>query len=187
MSTTAIHLILEEVPQPATDTSAHGDVLRDAVDAYEGVLLGYAQGMLGDLETARDVVQDCFLRLHRELRKGVPENVKAWLFRVCRNRAIDLLRKESRLSVVEADLLEQFQDESERNPAARAVARETHQRALELLERLPANQREVIRLKFQGDLSYKEISAVTNLSVGNVGYLLHHGLKNLRDLMHESE
>lgn len=53
------------------------------------------------------------------------------------------------------------------------------------LDRLSENQREVIRLKFQQGLSYKEISVVTGLSIGNVGFLLHTGLKRMRSLLPE--
>ena len=61
--------------------------------------------------------------------------------------------------------------------------KERFEEVLRFLERLPENQREVIRLKFQGDLSYKEISEVTGLSVSNVGFLIHTGIKRLRSLM----
>ena len=54
---------------------------------------------------------------------------------------------------------------------------------MKALDRLSENQREVIRLKFQQGLSYKEISEVTNLSTGNVGFLLHTGLKRLRSFL----
>ncbi len=53
-------------------------------------------------------------------------------------------------------------------------------RALELLESLPANQREVIRLKFQNGFSYQEISRISGHTVSNVGYLIHAGIKALR-------
>jgi RNA polymerase sigma-70 factor (ECF subfamily) len=49
-----------------------------------------------------------------------------------------------------------------------------------MLDRLPKNQREVVYLKFQCDLSYKEISEITKLSVSNVGFLMHTALKELR-------
>ena len=52
---------------------------------------------------------------------------------------------------------------------------------LKILTTLPANQQEVIRLKFQGDLSYAEISRITDLSVSNVGFLIHTGLKTIRE------
>ena len=60
---------------------------------------------------------------------------------------------------------------------------ESTTKALRYLSRLPENQQEVIRLKFQHGLSYKQISSVTRLSVTNVGFLIHTGLKTLRHRM----
>jgi RNA polymerase sigma-70 factor (ECF subfamily) len=54
---------------------------------------------------------------------------------------------------------------------------------LECLQRLPANQQRVIRLKFQERLSYQQIAEATGLSVSNVGFLIHRGLKTLRQMM----
>lgn len=54
---------------------------------------------------------------------------------------------------------------------------------LNVLSTLPTNQQEVLRLKFQGDLSYSEISRITKLSVSNVGFLIHTGLKTIRERM----
>jgi RNA polymerase sigma-70 factor (ECF subfamily) len=49
-----------------------------------------------------------------------------------------------------------------------------------MLETLPPNQREVIRLKFQNGFSYREISRISGHSVSNVGFLIHTGMKTLR-------
>ena len=65
-------------------------------------------------------------------------------------------------------------------PAAIAETRDTAGRLLRLLDSLPGNQQEVLRLKFQNGLSYREISRVTDLSVTNVGFLIHTALKSLR-------
>ena len=73
----------------------------------------------------------------------------------------------------------------EPSPAAQAEQNENTQQALRLLESLPANQKEVVRLKFQSGLSYKEISRVTNLSVSNVGFLIHTAIKTLREQMQD--
>ena len=54
---------------------------------------------------------------------------------------------------------------------------------LNTFSRLPVNQAEVLRLKFQNDLSYQEIADVTGLSASNVGFLIHTGLKRLRTLL----
>jgi RNA polymerase sigma-70 factor (ECF subfamily) len=57
---------------------------------------------------------------------------------------------------------------------------ETMSQIVRLMETLPKNQREVLRLKFQSDLSYKQISEITGLSVTNVGFLIHTAIKTLR-------
>ena len=76
---------------------------------------------------------------------------------------------------------------SDTEPSAAAERRDTLGRVLQMLDRLPDNQQEVIRLKFQGGLSYKEISTVTGHSVSNVGFLIHRGVKTLRERLHRVE
>lgn len=56
---------------------------------------------------------------------------------------------------------------------------------LKLIESLPANQREVVRLNFQNDLSYRESSCITRLSVSNVGALIHTAVKKFRAQMQQ--
>ena len=67
------------------------------------------------------------------------------------------------------------------DPRAAAERQEAVRLAVAVLESLPDNQQEVIRLKVQNGLSYREISEVTGLSVSNVGFLLHRGIKTLRE------
>lgn len=150
-----------------------------AFERYESPLVRYATWLCGDVESARDVVQDTFLRLCAEEPRDVEGHLAEWLFTVCRNRAFDVLRKESRL-----EPLSEFEIEScpanDPSPAASAELQDTTGQVLQLLKFLPSNQQEVVRLKFQFELSYKEISRVTNLTVTNVGFLLHTALKRLR-------
>ena len=63
----------------------------------------------------------------------------------------------------------------------RVENQETISRALKAMETLPDHQQEVLRLKFHDELSYKEIATVTGLTVGNIGFLIHTGLKHIRD------
>ena len=65
------------------------------------------------------------------------------------------------------------------------VSRQTVGRVLQLLEGLPRKQQEVVRLKFQHGLSYREIAVVTGHSQGNVGFLIHTAIKTLRQLLAE--
>lgn len=70
---------------------------------------------------------------------------------------------------------------AEPNPAMVMTQQESQNETLQALGDLPTNQQEVILLKFQEGLSYKEISQVTNRTVSNVGYLIHMGMKALRE------
>lgn len=154
---------------------------------YERPLVRYAFSILSDLEGARDVVQETFIRLTRiepGERPGEGKHLEAWLFTVCRHRAVDYQRKHAR--IIPMPLHDHDGISLDPDPAACAEQRDTANSLLRLLEALPPNQREVIRLKFQHDLSYKEIAAVTELSVTNVGFLLHTGLKKIRALLQES-
>ena len=174
MSSTAL-LLMEEMSPSELVESAQRD--------FEGPLTGYAASLLGgDWERARDVVQDTFIKLYRQEPGKVQGHMKSWLYTVCRNRSIDVLRKENPMHTSGGEAFETLNDERP-DPAAAAVQQERHIEVLKFVDRLPENQREVIRLKFQSDLSYKEISDITDLSVSNVGFLIHAGIKRLRMLM----
>jgi RNA polymerase sigma-70 factor (ECF subfamily) len=159
--------------------SENGTWVRDAVARFEGPLTLYAARLLGDSESARDVVQETFLRLCVQERGAIESRLAEWLFTVCRNRALDVLRKESRmsrLSEIQADGCVSTAP----GPSELAERRDAAARVIDLMERLPASQREVIRLKFQNGFSYQEISRISGHSVSNVGYLIHTGLKTIR-------
>lgn len=175
------------------------------LDRYERPLVRYAQSIVGDVDSARDVVQEVFIKLVRggcgdgssEIGDGgngaeprspnsdlrpPAAHLEAWLFTVTRHRAIDHQRKHSRIIPMP---LPDDRPCGAPSPAATLESRDAERTLLRLLEALSPNQREVIRLKFQNDLSYREIADVTHLSVTNVGFLLHTGLKKLRALLAE--
>ena len=158
------------------------EFVEQALAEYEGPLIGYAMGILHDLDRARDVVQDTFIRLYQQDREKVSRGLKTWLFTVCRNRALDILRKEKRMVALDDDAAVRIQS-GDTGPDHAADWDERVAQVMKALDRLSENQREVIRLNFQQGLSYKEISDVTNLSSGNVGFLLHTGLKRLRSFL----
>ena len=153
--------------------------MRSVVERYEGPLVRYARRITGDTERARDVVQDTFMRLCAEERNRVEGHLAEWLFTVCRNRAVDVRRKESRMSALTKEQMTHCESRDS-VPSAGLELRETMSQILRVLDTIPENQQEVIRLKFQNGFSYREISGVTGLSVSNVGFLIHTGLKSIR-------
>jgi RNA polymerase sigma factor (sigma-70 family) len=153
--------------------------LRSVMGRHESALLRYAGRILGDAERARDVVQETFLRLLTSGRAGQDDHLSEWLFTVCRNGALDVCRKERRMSLM-SEQRERAQVSGGASPAASAAMHEEADRVSQAMHDLPGNQQEVIRLKFQNGFSYKQIAGITGLSVSNVGFLIHTGIQSLR-------
>ena len=157
----------------------HATFLERTFAEQQAPLVRYATRLLGDPERARDVVQDAFVKLMHQSASEVDGHAVEWLFTVCRNRAMDILRKEHRMKRFEEGEVERVTATDPR-PGRTLERDETHAAMLRLIDRLPANQQEVVRLKFQHGFSYKEIARITELSVGNVGFLIHTAVARLR-------
>jgi RNA polymerase sigma-70 factor (ECF subfamily) len=166
--------------QTAITPHARNAWVSDLLALHEGPLLRYAQRFLGDLEQARDVVQETFLKLCRQSPAELDGHAVEWLYTVCRNAAIDARRKDRRMSTL-TDETEAATAGRERAPESPAETQDSAHRILSLMPKLTASQQEVIRLRFQSGLSYKEISGVTGMTVNHVGVVLHNALKTLRE------
>jgi RNA polymerase sigma-70 factor (ECF subfamily) len=153
--------------------------IQAALQRYETPLLQYAARIAGTSDGARDAVQETFLELVEAERSAVEPRLAPWLFTVCRNKALDLRRKDGTMNASRAEAAELTGERLD--PSAAMVQGEERARMAALLARLPEKQQEVLRLKFQGGLSYREIASVTGNSIGNVGFLLHVALRSLRD------
>lgn len=174
--------VTEGSTAPDMEDESFESFIERAVDEYESPLIGYARTYLYDLERARDVVQDTFIRLCSQDREKVREHLKSWLFTVCRNRCLDVLRKDKRVEPLDEIRWQKVAGE-DANPAGQLENDESMAAVMGYLDRLPNNQKEVILLKFQQGMSYKEIQKVTGLKQGNIGFLIHAGLKRMRELM----
>ena len=179
-ATHGTHASLTPDASPSS-TPTDAEWITSVMDEHADALIRYTARLTPDLDTARDVVQDAFLRLCKADRDAVGERVDLWLFTVCRNRAFDLYRKDRRMTPL-TDAATRTRPSADPGPEAAALNLDTRGRLLALLATLSDRQQEVVRLKFQHELSYAEIAQVTGLSVANVGYLLHMALKRLREV-----
>lgn len=164
----------EHVLMAAPDT-----LFLDTLQRYERPLIRYAHGYTGDLEEARDIVQDVFVKLSQSLHTLDHERLAPWLFTVCRNRALDHQRKHRRLVVMETETLD-LEMSADPSPHEEMDRSETATTLRQLIDTLPSRQQEAVRLKFIAGLDYQQISAAMKTSIGNVGYLIHHGVAALR-------
>ena len=150
--------------------------LRQVFEAEESPLLRYAHGLLGQRESAEDIVQDAFVKLQAHWDEV--SHPRAWLFRCTRNLALSHLRDHRRETPIAEG--QDFQDHGQ-EPAEKLGRLEALGTLQLLVAELHEDERKLISLKYHDGLKYDQISQRTGLSVGNVGYKLHHALKNLAD------
>ena len=163
------------VNQSGEDQGASNLTLRALFESEESNLLRYAFHLTGRRAVAEEIVQEVFLQLYK--RWADVGNPKAWLFRSVRNRAFNHVRDQREtLSGTDAAHIEAQDDDG---PDRMLERMETTAALRKLLGELNESDQQLVRLKYFEGLKYREISAQTGLSVSNVGYRLHHILKEL--------
>lgn len=158
----------------------HEHWVRNTLERFETPLVRYAARLTGDVDLARDVVQDTFMKLCSADRDQIDDYLAQWLYRVCRNRALDVMKKEKRMQPLTTEQAE-ARPSPARIPRDVAEGHEMMANVLQAIDTLPEKQQEVFRLKFQDELSYKEISSITGFPLNNVRYLIHCALKSMRE------
>lgn len=167
------------------ETASHAAWIRQALAQYERSLVRYAMRITGNVDVARDVVQDAFVRLCKEDRAKLDGYLAAWLYTVCRNRALDVMKKEGRMEALEQERAEAQADLAP-GPSARAAHEEEHALVLEAVAALPPKQQEAFRLKFEHGLSYREISRVMDMPLSTVSYTMSQAVKAVRTQLRDT-
>jgi RNA polymerase sigma-70 factor, ECF subfamily len=139
---------------------------------------GYAIALLGDRGAAEDVTALAFERLYRSRARldGGRGTPRAWLFAIARNAALDELRRRRRAPRLEVP--EELPGCEEDELALERIARRSSVR--DALAALPLREREVVLLKFHGQLSNAELARALGISESNAGTRLHRALTRLR-------
>ena len=169
--------------EEASKESPRWETIEELFTALETPLLSYALRLAGETGLAEDVVQEAFMKLHAQFNEV--REPQRWLYRTVHNLALNQRRQSAKI----ISLDQPTEDGSPATDTADPMPMPDEQIArwegiglVRLsLEILDARSRELIRLKFNEDLSYKEISERTGLKIGHVGYLLHHALKGIAD------
>jgi len=143
----------------------------------------YVASLLRDRSAAEDVTAQAFERAYRKRRsyRRARGSMDAWLFGIARNAALDELRARKRRATLEVDP-EDTGSHAPEDQADVAVRRETVRAALASLD---GPERDLIALKFAGELSNGEIARVLRTSESNVGTRLHRTITKLREACHD--
>ena len=171
-------------PDQASAEPPGWETIEELFTALESPLLSYALRLAGDAGIAEDIVQEAFMRLHAQFDEV--REPRRWLYRTVHNLALNHRRQAGKivsLNLPGDDGSPPANDTADPLPLPdEQIARWESIGLVRLsLEGLDDRSRELIRLKFNEEMSYKEISARTGLNIGHVGYLLHHALKAVAD------
>ncbi|MGI9174969.1 MAG: RNA polymerase sigma factor [Rhodothermales bacterium] len=170
---------------------------RVLVERHQERIFGYLVGMVRDRAVAQDLFQETFLRvvdaLHKRRASYTQQNRwLAWTMRIARNAALDHLRSRKKWQDVTSDddegisFWERLPDDA---PAADDALH--HLQQAEWLEtyidRLPPDQREVLLLRHETDLTFREIAELTDCSINTALGRMRYALINLRKMMDASK
>ncbi|MCF6314571.1 MAG: RNA polymerase sigma factor [Verrucomicrobiales bacterium] len=156
--------------------------LRQLFDTEETPLLRYAFSLIGRRAIAEEIVQEVFLQLHTHW--DDVEQPRAWLFRSVRNRAYNHQRKHKN-EILTDDQENQPNEDQDEAPDALLLRMEAAGYLRLIVEELDDVDRQLVELKYFDDLKYRDISEQTGLSISNVGYRLHHILKELAEKLRQ--
>ena len=168
-------------PEAASAEPSECGTIEELFAALESPLLAYSVRLTGDASVAEDMVQEAFMKLHAQFDEI--REPRRWLYRTVHNLALNHRRNAAKIVPLEFSGPGQAAESADPEPLPdEKIARLEGIGLVRLsLEALDERSRELVRLKFNDELSYKEISALTGLSIGNVGYLLHHALKAIAE------
>jgi RNA polymerase sigma-70 factor (ECF subfamily) len=158
-------------------------------DRHGGAAYSLAYRIVGDTKAAEDVTQEAFLSIWRS-RAGYDRargSVRGWVLGIVRNRAIDLLRRDSG-PVPQLDHDDEAALEARPAPEltdVEAIRRETARQVRGVLAGLPREQSQVIELAYFGGFSHAEIASIVGAPLGTVKGRMRLGLERIRATMAE--
>ena len=176
------------VEQHREPPAPRADDLMAAVSHFQGPLLRYVGRMLGGgvgQGEPEDIVQETFVRLHRQVCTHGPDSIEhltTWLFRVAHNLALDALRRRARRDTAKAsaDTAAPAQQQAEEMDALGEIIRqEARQVVLRELNELDDLYRHVVLLRVVQGMSLRQVAEVVGVSVSTVNYRLNQGLNTL--------
>lgn len=165
----------------ALSCAGEKEAFRLLVERYEERAIHTARAVVGNLETAREVAQEAFLKVyaHRES-FDLKRRFSSWFYRILRNLAVDRVRRQaSGTPGAAAELIGDWSGD-ERGPVAEASRRERLRAVHRVLADLPAKFREVLVLRDLEGLGCGEIAGRIGINSGTVRWRLHHARKLFR-------
>jgi RNA polymerase sigma factor (sigma-70 family) len=167
--------------------------LVELIRRYQSKIYTSIYLLVKDEYLAEDIFQDTFIKVINTLKAGkYNEEGKflPWVTRIAHNLVIDHFRREKRAPTVnngdDFDIFEVLGNYDE-STEDRMVREQTHKDLKQLIQLLPSEQKEVLIMRHFGDLSFKEIADITDVSINTALGRMRYALNNLRKMMQSKE
>ena len=153
--------------------------MSELYNKYACRLTSYALGICGDMELAKDVVQDVFV----EYLKNPPQKeIASWFYRVCKNKLLNRLARENRKELCPQEFFSNLEFDA-RTPAQDLERQDSFANLQAHLSALAPDEREAVNLRYFEDFSYAQIAEIMGTTPSNVGTLIFRGVAKLRERM----
>jgi RNA polymerase sigma-70 factor (ECF subfamily) len=168
----------------AGNAMAKGNDLKIIIDENQTALLRYAGRILQDDILAQDAVQVAFIKYVKNTDKKI-RNPRAWLFKILRNHCFNILRAQKRKAEIKIDEVNIY-SAGNPGPDKSLIQDETAKLIRHSINALKPRYKDVVILKLDHDKSYKEIAEILDLTAGNVGFILHSAMNELKKNLRET-
>lgn len=162
--------------------------IEQLITAFQDQLFKFAFFRTGSLADAQDIVQDVFVKLYKnETHPLFINNIKHYLLRSVSNACIDYNRKNKKQQIKLVERVNDFSNGIEENAAYRGKINEEYTRINFLLQSLPDEQAEVIRMRFIDELSFPEMAEITGVPITTVKSRFKYGIDKLKTIVPSKE
>lgn len=172
------------------------NAFRVLVERHQERVFGYLMGMVRDRSTANDLFQETYIRVVRALNKDRGSYTRQgkwinWVMRIARNATLDYIRSRKKWSDVSSsdeDSVDYWEQLPGSDLAADEIIHLSEQQEWlqDCINKLPDEQREVLLMRHEGDLTFREIADMTDCSINTALGRMRYALLNLRRMMEES-
>ncbi|MBQ0129278.1 MAG: sigma-70 family RNA polymerase sigma factor [bacterium] len=164
------------------------------VSRYQARVYSYIMTLVKDRQLADDIFQDTFVKIIRTIKAGVYKDEGKFVqfaMRISHNLVIDHFRKENRIPTVESSSEDyNYLDNapiSDPSVEQSMIDDQIHSDLRKMIEYLPVEQREVLRMRIYDDMSFKEIADITNVSINTALGRMRYALINLRKMVETNQ
>lgn len=159
--------------------------LRTIIDNNQAALLRYAGRLLRDDILSQDAVQVTFLKYIKSSTNKI-KNPRAWLFKILRNHCFNILRTQKKQAEIMLDETHIHTIKNSDSPDKKMIKDETSKIVRKSINALKPRHKDVVVLKLDHDKTYKEIAKILDITVGNVGFILHSAMNELQNNLREA-